>query len=118
LLEQSTKIAEPVRPSRLPRSIRRECERRFASERADRKIAQPQIGELAVLPQAEQRPVERLAQHVVAAPYRDADALAEEPALQERSAAKHATAGRIRAIEPERQRDAVTEQQVDFAAPQ
>src|SRR5207248_869158 len=46
-------------------------------KRADRKIPQPQIGEPALLPQPEQRPVERQAQGVVPALDRNADALAE-----------------------------------------
>src|SRR5579885_3915091 len=86
------------------------------SKRADRKIAQPQIGEAAFLPQPEQAPVESLAQQVVAFLHRDADALAEIFALQEGAAAEHAAIRRIGAIEPEGERDAVAEQQIDFAA--
>src|SRR6185369_7524965 len=71
------------------------------SIRADRKIAQPQIGEAALLPQPEQRPVERLPQQVVAPPDRDADALTEEAALDVRPAAEHAAVLRVGAVEPE-----------------
>src|SRR6185503_8610601 len=44
------------------------------SKRTDREIAQPQIGEAALLPDAEQRPVERLPDRVIALSDRDADA--------------------------------------------
>ena len=47
------------------------------SERADREITQPQIGEAALFPDTEQRPVERLPQKIVAAPYRNADTFAD-----------------------------------------
>ncbi len=71
------------------------------SERADRKIAQPQIGEAALLPDAEQRPVERLPQKVVSAPNCDADTFAEETALKIGAAAKFAAVCGVGAIEPE-----------------
>ena len=48
---------------------------KFRSERTDRKIAQPHVGEAAALPQPEQRPVESLPQRLVAAPHRDADVI-------------------------------------------
>src|SRR5262249_42224946 len=91
---------------------------RPSSEWADRKIAQPQVGEAALLPNPEQRPVEREPQRVVAALYRDPDALAEITALRERAADEGAAIGGIGAVEPERQRDAVPEQQVDLAPAQ
>ena len=47
---------------------------------------------------------------------RDADAFAEIAAVEIGPAAECAAAGRGRAVEPERQRDAVAEQQVDLAA--
>src|SRR6195256_3774765 len=54
-------------------------------ERADGKIAQPQIGVAAFFPEPEQRPVQRLPQQVVALANRDADALAEIAALDKRA---------------------------------
>src|SRR5262249_1970487 len=86
-----------------------------SSKRTDGKIAQPQIGEATFLPDAEQRPVERLAQQVVAAPDRNADAFAEEPALKIRTAAECAAICRVRSVEPEGQRDTVAEQKIDLA---
>src|SRR5580700_2437340 len=87
----------------------------LASKRVDREIAQPQVGEAALLPLPEQRPVQGLPQQIVAALNRDADALAEEAALQERAAAEGATAAGVGAVEPEGERDAVAEQQIDVA---
>src|SRR5260370_38539633 len=81
-------------------------------------MAQPQVGEAALLPLPEQRPVQGLPQQVVAALDRDADALAEEAAFQERAAAEGAAAARIGAVEPEGERDAVAEQQIDVAVAQ
>src|SRR5262245_1358829 len=89
-----------------------------ASERADRKITQPQIGEQAAFPQAEQAPVQSETQGLVAAPDRDADAFAEVTALRERAALEHAACSRIGAVEPEGKRDAVAEQEIDVAAAQ
>src|ERR1051325_595410 len=88
------------------------------SERADGKIAQPQIGVAALLPQAEQRPVQRLPQQVIAFAYRNPDALAEIAAFDERTAAEGAALRRIGAVDPERQRDGVAENEIDLAAPQ
>ena len=85
--------------------------KKSTSIRADREITQPQVGEAALLPQPEQRPVDRLAQQIVAAFDRDADALAEEAAFHIGPAAEHAAAGGVGAVEPERERDAVAEQQ-------
>src|SRR5436305_10485134 len=72
-------------------------------ERADGKIAQPQIGVAAFFPEPKQRPVQRLPQQVVAFAHRDSNALAEIPALDERTAAEGAALGRIGAVDPERQ---------------
>src|SRR6202011_666270 len=91
---------------------------RVISERADGEIAQPQVREPALFPQAEQRPVERLTQRVVAAPHGDADPLAEVAALGERAAAELAAVPGIRAVEPEGELDSVAEQQIDLAAAQ
>src|ERR1700744_4723779 len=52
------------------------------SKWANGEIAQPKIGIAALLPLPEQCPIQRLAQQIVAAPHRDADALAEKTALQ------------------------------------
>src|ERR1700704_812496 len=87
-------------------------------ERADGKIAQPQIGVAAFFPKPEQRPVQRLPQQVVAFPHRDSNALAEIPAFDERSAAEGAALARIGAVDPERQRDGIAENEIDLAAPQ
>src|SRR5947209_16710531 len=87
-------------------------------ERADGKIAQPQIGVAALFPQPEQRPVQRLPQQVVALAHRDPNALAEIPALDKRAAAEGAALLRIGAVDPERQRDCVAEDEIDLAAPQ
>src|SRR5262249_55066857 len=87
-----------------------------ASERADREIAQPQVGVAAFFPDPEQRPVQRLAQQIVALAHGDADALAEIAALDKRPAREGAAFGRIRAVDPEGERDGVTEDQVDLAA--
>src|ERR1700678_2906860 len=88
------------------------------SKRADREIAQPQIRVAALFPKLKKRPVQGKAQKIVAALDRDADALAEIAAFQERTAAERAAAGRIRAIEPEGERNAVAEQQIDVLAAQ
>ena len=76
------------------------------------------VGEAALLPEPEQRPVERLAQRVVAALDRDADAFAEIAALGERTADEFAAAGGVGPVEPEGERDAVAEQQVGLALAQ
>src|SRR5437588_13088520 len=88
------------------------------SERADRKIAQPQIGEAAFFPDPEQRPVQRLPQQVVALADSDGDAFAEIPALDERPAGERAALAGIGAVDPERQRDRVAEDEIDLAPPQ
>src|ERR1700759_2327647 len=87
-------------------------------ERADGKIAQPQIGVAAFFPQSEQRPVQRLPQQVVALADRDADALAEIPALDERTTAERAAFAGVGAVDPEGQRDGVAENEIDLAAAQ
>src|SRR5690242_15939176 len=68
------------------------------SKRADREIAQPQVGELPFLPQPEQSPIECLSQQIIATPDRDADAFAEKPALQVRSTLEHAAVGGIGSV--------------------
>ena len=92
--------------------------RRYWSERADREIAQPEVGEAALFPKLKQRPVQALSQEIVAALDRNADALAEEPALQKRTAAESAAARRIGAVEPKSECDAIVEQKVDFLSTQ
>src|SRR5438034_6203202 len=87
-------------------------------KRADGKIAQPQIGVAAFFPDPEQRPVQRLPQQIVAFANRDADALAEIAALDEWPAGERAAIGRIGAVDPERQRDRVAEDEIDLAPPQ
>src|SRR5690349_5261133 len=88
------------------------------SIRIDREISQPQVGEAALLPEPEQAPVDGEPQRVVAALDRDADALAEVAALEERAARERAAVARVGAVEPERQREAVAEQEIDLAPPQ
>src|ERR1043165_5240005 len=87
-------------------------------ERADREITQPQIGETALFPNPEQRPIERKPQRVVAALDRDADALAEIAALGERTADEHAAVRRVGPVEPERKRNTVAEQKIRLALAQ
>src|SRR5271166_1315735 len=90
----------------------------LVSERTDREIAQPEIGEAALFPQLEQRPVQGKPQQIVAALDGDADAFAEKAAFQKRPAAERAAAAGVRAVEPEGERNAVAEQQIDLLAPQ
>src|ERR1700721_3089758 len=92
--------------------------RSLCLKRAHRKIAQPQIRVAAFFPEPEQRPVQRLPQKVVALAHRDADALAEIAALDERAARERAAFAGIGAVDPERQRDRVAEDEIDLAAPQ
>src|SRR5690242_10181530 len=104
---------------RIPGSaLRAAPDDREASIRIDRKIAQPQIGKAALLPQTEERPVDGEPQRVVAALDRDADALAEVSALDERPAHERAAAAGIRAVEPEGEVERICEQEIDLAAPQ
>src|ERR1700690_3510736 len=86
-------------------------------KRAHRKIAQPQIGVAAFFPKPEQRPVQRLPQQVVALAHGDADAFAEIAALDKRPAGEGAAIAGIGAVDPERQRDRVAENEIDLAAP-
>ena len=86
-------------------------------KRAHRKIAQPQVGLAAFFPNPKQRPVQRLAQEVVAFAHGDPDALAEKAAFDERPAGEGAAIRGIRAVDPERQRDGVAENEIDLAAP-
>src|SRR4051812_39683751 len=96
----------------------RNWQRRLGLERAHREIPQPQIGVAALLPDAEHRPVQGLAQHVVALAYGDANALAEETALDEGAAGEGAAIAGIRAVDPERERDGVAEDEIDLALAQ
>src|ERR1700753_582187 len=68
----------------------RTCATQDSSIWIDGKIAQPQFCEFAFLPHAEERPVERLAQRVVAAFDGDADTFAENPTLHVGAADEHA----------------------------
>src|SRR3569832_2396165 len=97
-----------VRPRQFGRGLQ-------ASKRADREIAQPQVGEPPLLPEPEQRPVQRLPQQVVAAADGDANALAKVTAFQVRPANKAAAIRRVGAVEPERQRDAIAEYEINLA---
>src|SRR5689334_14091461 len=88
----------------------------MTSERAHREIAQPQLGGAAFFPDPEQRPVQRLPEQVVALAHGNPDAFAEIAALDERAAGEGAALGGVGAVDPERQRDAVAEDEVDLAA--
>src|SRR5688572_14731890 len=88
------------------------------SEWADRKIAKPQVGEAALLPDPEQRPVEAEPHDVIAFLDRDPDALSEVAAVEIGPATEGATVLRIGAVEPESERYSIPEQQVDVAAPE
>src|SRR5437762_3485367 len=87
-------------------------------KRTDREIAQPQIGVAAFFPEPEQRPVQRLAQEVVALAHGNADALAKVAAFDERPARERTAFGGVGTVDPERQRDRVAEDKVDLATPQ
>src|SRR3981189_2331880 len=89
-----------------------------SSKRTDREIAQPQVGEAALLPDPEQRPIQRQPDHLIALSDCDADAFAEIAVVGVGTAAKGAAIFGIRAIEPERERDRVTKQEIDLASPQ
>src|SRR5262249_62210650 len=75
------------------------------SKRTDGKIAQPQVGEVALLPDAEQRPVEREPDRVITALDRDADAVRGIVAVDIGPAAQRATCIGIGPVQPARQRD-------------
>src|ERR1700738_4674215 len=86
-------------------------------EGTHRKIAQPQIGVAAFFPEPEQRPVQRLPQQIVALAHGDADALAEIATLDKRAAAERAAFAGVGAVDPERERDRIAENEVDLATP-
>src|SRR5467141_3857035 len=85
-------------------------------KRADREIAQPQVGEAALVPDPEQRPIEREPHRLVAFLHGDADTLAEVAAVEIGAAPEGAAVLGIGAVEPERERNAVAEQEIDIAA--
>src|SRR5215469_14415708 len=87
-------------------------------EWADRKISQPQIGKPALLPDPEQRPIQRQPHSVVALAHGDADPFTEEAAVDVRSTAEGAAILGVGAVEPEGERDRVPKQEVDVATPQ
>src|SRR6202012_2842766 len=91
---------------------------RLYLERADREIMQPQIGVAAFFPDPEPRPVQGLPQQVVALADGDADAFAEIAALDERPAGERAAIAGVGAVDPERQRDRIAENEIDLAAAQ
>src|SRR5262245_55644162 len=90
----------------------------WTSKRAEREIAQPQIGEAALLPRAEERPVQRQPHDIVAFLDRDSDPFAEIAAVDVGSAAKRTAIFGLRSVEPEGERDCIPEQKIDLAAPQ
>ncbi len=71
-----------------------------------------------MFPDPEQRPVQRLPYRIVALAHGDADTFAEVAVVDVGPAAKAAAILRIRAVEPEGERDGVPEQQVDLALAQ
>src|ERR1700753_1446282 len=87
-------------------------------KRADREIMPPQIGIGPLPPDPEQRPIQCLPQQIIALAHRDADTLAEITALDEGPSGKGATTLGIRAVDPEPQRDRITENEVDLATAQ
>src|SRR5262249_56453805 len=87
-------------------------------KRADRKIAQPQVGEAALLPDPKQRIVEREPDRVIAALDRDADPFPEIAAVDIGATAKPTAVVGVGAVEPERERDRVAEHEIDVAAAQ
>src|SRR5262249_38838360 len=88
------------------------------AKRTDREIAQPQIGKKAPLPDPEQRPIERQAYVFIAFLDNNSDASAEGAAGGVGPAAKGTAILGIGAVEPERERDRIAEQEIDVAAPQ
>src|SRR5437588_1306993 len=81
-----------------------------SSERAHRKIPQPQFRESPLLPDTKQRPIECQPDGLVPLANGDADALAEIPVVDVRPAAKSAAVLRVGSVEPERERNRVAEQ--------
>src|SRR5262249_3363171 len=88
------------------------------SKRTDREIAQPQIGKTALLPDPEQRPIERQPDRVISLCDTNAEASAEVASADGGPAAKGTAILGIGAVEPERERDRIAEQEIDVAAPQ
>src|SRR5262249_10871252 len=86
-----------------------------SSEHPLREVAQQQLLVAPALPQALERGVDHVLERDVAALDGDADAIAEILGLNERPASELAACLRGGAVEPERQADAVIEQQVDRA---
>src|SRR6185312_5910213 len=84
------------------------------SKRTDGKIPQPQIGVAAFFPEPEQRPVQRCPQQIVALADGDADALAEIAALDKGASREGAAFARVGAVDPERQRDRIAEDEIDL----
>src|ERR1700722_998478 len=92
--------------------------RSHALKRTDRKIVQPQVGVAALFPEPEQRPVQRLPQQIIALAHGNSYAFTEIAALNKRPARERAAIAGVRAIDPERERDRVAENEIDLAAPQ
>src|SRR5579871_1819565 len=88
------------------------------SKRADREIAQPKVAEAAQLPDPEQCPVQGEPDRVIALLDSNADPFAEIAAVEIGAAPEGAAISRISAVEPERQRHRVTEQEIDVALAQ
>src|SRR5581483_1641683 len=100
-----------------PRRSLRELWREIApsSECPERKIPQHQLLVAAALAQAAQCGVDEGLELLVVAVHRDGDAVTEVLGLAERPALELAAGLGRRAVEPERQADAVVEQEVDGA---
>src|SRR3954463_9008804 len=114
VLLRNAESSDSAMKCKIAPQLRRWADRAVAAsavflERADGKIAQPQIGVAALFPNPEQRPVQRLAQQVVAFAHGYADAFAEKTALDERPAAEGAAIAGIGAVDPECQRNRIAE---------
>src|ERR1700746_750398 len=83
-------------------------------KRAHREIAQPQVRVAAFFPDSEQCPVQGLAEQVVALAHGNADALTEIAAFDKGAAGKDAAIAGVGAVDPERKRNRVAENEGDL----
>src|SRR5438034_6995791 len=89
----------------------------YGSKRTYWEISQPQIGKTTLLPDAEQRPIQREPHRVIALFNGNSDAFAEVAAVYVRPAAEGTAILGIGAVEPEGERDRIAEQEIDITAP-
>src|SRR6478736_3013130 len=85
------------------------------SKGADRKEPQIKLGVLSLLPELLQGEIQATAQGFILGPGDEADALAEEAALQVRSAGEVAAAASLLSPDPKGETETVGEQVVDLA---